>query len=63
MVPLTSSTRAISTRRFGTAQADGLLVVRYLLGLRGTALTTGVIGANSGRTPAHIATYIQSLLL
>jgi len=40
-----------------------LLVVRYLLGLRGTALTTGVIGANSGRPPAHIATYIQSLLL
>ena len=42
---------------------DGLLVVRYLLGLRGTALTTGGIGANPGRTPEQIETYIQSLLL
>jgi len=41
---------------------DGLLVLRYMLGLRGTALTTGALGASATWTPAQIETYIQSLM-
>lgn len=41
---------------------DGLLVLRYLLGLRGTALTTGALGAAATWSPAQIETYIQSLM-
>lgn len=41
---------------------DGLLVLRYMFGLRGTALTTGAIGGAATWTPAQIETYIQSLM-
>ncbi|HPG60625.1 MAG TPA: Ig-like domain repeat protein [Casimicrobium sp.] len=40
---------------------DGVLVHRYLLGLRGTALTAGAIGNNAFRTaPALIEAYIRN---
>jgi hypothetical protein len=41
---------------------DGLLVVRYLFGWRGTALTAGALGMNPGRSAAEIESYIQSLM-
>lgn len=44
------------------ALTDGLLIIRYLFGLRGPALTAGAIGAGSMRTPTQIETYIQSLI-
>lgn len=42
---------------------DGLLVVRYMLGLRGPALVAGAIGANAQRADAPaIEAHLQSLL-
>jgi len=49
----------------GTADAltDGLLMIRYLLGVRGDALIQGAVGDGAQRTSAiDIETYIQSLL-
>ena len=42
------------------AQTDGLIVLRYLLGLRGAALTAGITGVGP-RPVGQIETYIQSL--
>lgn len=45
------------------ALTDGLLIVRYLLGLHGNALVGGAVGASATRTSAAaIGTYIQSLM-
>jgi len=45
------------------ASTDGLLVARYLLGLRGTALISGAIGAGATRTSASsIEQYLFDLL-
>ena len=48
----------------GTADAltDGLLVIRYLFGLRGASLIAGVVGPLATRTMAEIEAYTQSLL-
>lgn len=49
----------------GTADAltDGLLVIRYLFGLRGTALIQGAVGAGAVRTSAtEIEQYLQSVM-
>ena len=49
----------------GTADAltDGLLVIRYLFGLRGAALTQGAVGVGAQRTTAtEIETFIRSIL-
>jgi hypothetical protein len=43
------------------AMTDGVLIIRYLLNLRGAALTTGALGAGATRDAGQIATYIQSL--
>jgi len=44
------------------ALTDGLLVIRYLFGLRGTALTQGALGVGAKRTIAtDIGTYLQGL--
>src|SRR5207245_1894723 len=46
-----------------SALSDGLLLLRYLSGLRGAALVEGVIDAGATRTtPEQIEPYIQSLL-
>ncbi len=46
-----------------SATTDGLLVLRYLLGLRGTALTRGALGDNAQRTdPIDIASFLQGLI-
>jgi glucose/arabinose dehydrogenase len=45
------------------ATTDGLLVLRYVLGLRGSPLTQGALGSNALRTdPTDIASYLQGLL-
>jgi hypothetical protein len=45
------------------ALTDGLLLMRYLFGLRGDALPTGAIGATAKRTTgAQIEAYIASIL-
>ena len=42
---------------------DGLLILRYLLGFRGDALTDNAVGAGAARSNAEdIAAYIQSLI-
>ena len=43
------------------AQTDGLIVLRYMLGLRGNALRAGIVGAGP-RPVGQIETYIQSLM-
>jgi len=45
-----------------SATTDGLLVIRYLLGLRGAALINGAIGANPTRSSAStIQSYLGAL--
>jgi len=44
------------------ALTDGLMIVRYLLGLTGTALTHGALGATASRVdPAEILLYLDSI--
>jgi hypothetical protein len=44
------------------ALTDGLLVMRYLLGIRGTALTNNALSSTALRTnPAAIAAYLDSI--
>lgn len=46
-----------------SAASDGLLIIRYLFGLRGAALIDGALGINATRTSApNIEAYIQSLM-
>ena len=42
-------------------KTDGLIVLRYLFGLRGSALTAGIVGVGA-RPTAQIETYIQSMM-
>jgi alpha-tubulin suppressor-like RCC1 family protein len=44
------------------ALTDGLLIVRYMLNLRGTALTAGAVGPMPGRTLAEIEAYLATLM-
>jgi len=45
------------------AYTDGLLLIRYLFGLRGPALVSGAVGTGATRTTAaEIEQYIQSLM-
>lgn len=41
---------------------DGTLLLRYLLGLRGTALTAGATGTNARRNAAQIVTHIETYI-
>ena len=43
------------------ASTDGLMIVRKLLGLTGTAITQGVMGSGATRTAVDIEAYIQTL--
>ena len=43
------------------ALTDGLLIVRYMLGLRGTALVSGATSPNATRSPAAIETLLGQL--
>ena len=43
------------------ATTDGLLIMRYMLGIRGTALVSGALGAGASRTlPADIENYLAT---
>lgn len=42
------------------ATTDGLLTLRYMLGLRGTALTVGALGACATRDAAAINSYLST---
>jgi len=45
------------------ALTDGLMLIRYLLGLRGASLIAGAVAPNATRPLAQdIETYIQSLM-
>lgn len=46
-----------------SASTDAILVVRYLLGLRGDALTAGALGENPTRTGQALENYLNSLNL
>ncbi|MEO7762686.1 MAG: hypothetical protein ABIS68_12335, partial [Casimicrobiaceae bacterium] len=41
------------------AFSDGLILIRYLFGLRGPALTAGILGPGATRTAAQIESYIS----
>ncbi len=43
------------------ASTDGVLLLRYLFGMRDTALTNMAIGANAERTATTIASYVAAL--
>ncbi|HPG61833.1 MAG TPA: hypothetical protein PK586_07480 [Casimicrobium sp.] len=42
---------------------DGVLIIRYLLGFRGSALTTGALGGSPARTGTTLETWIAGLNL
>ena len=44
------------------ALTDGLMLVRYMFGMRGVTLTGGAIGTGATRTAAEIEAYIQSMM-
>ena len=44
------------------ALTDGLLILRYLFGLEGSALTNGVVAPDAPRTSYEIETYLKSLM-
>ncbi len=46
---------------YANASTDGLLLLRYLFGLRGSALVAGAVGAGATRTTSEIETVIQSM--
>ena len=43
------------------ATVDGLLIVRYQLGLRGAVLTAGAKGSGASRSDSQIEALLQSL--
>jgi hypothetical protein len=44
------------------ALTDGLLILRFLFGLEGNALTNGVVAPDAPRTSYEIETYLKSLM-
>ena len=44
------------------ALTDGLILIRYMFGLRGPSLTAGAIGVGATRTAEQIEAYIQSVM-
>jgi Protein of unknown function (DUF1566) len=65
LLPLTGAQAMCSPDVDGNGQVsattDGLLVARYLLGIRGAALTAGALAADAARTvPADIEAYIAT---
>jgi len=60
---LAPSTCALNADANDTLESstDALLILRYILGYRGDALTNGVLGSNPTRTGATLETYLASL--
>ena len=44
-----------------SALTDGLLVIRYLFGFSGEALTNGALGSGAGRDASEIQDYLESI--
>lgn len=44
------------------ALTDGLILIRYMFGLRAPALSAGAMGTGATRTAAEIEQYIQSVM-
>ena len=44
------------------ALTDGLMILRYMFGLRGASLTGGALGDGAARNAAQIESYIKSLM-
>ena len=61
-VPVPACSLNIDASPVVSAATDGVLVLRYLLGVRGTALTTGAVGAGAGRNATQIESHLTSLL-
>jgi hypothetical protein len=43
------------------AATDGVMILRYMAGMRGDAISDGVIGATATRNAAQIATYLENI--
>jgi Bacterial Ig-like domain (group 3)/Fibronectin type III domain len=50
-----------STASVYDAATDGVMILRYLAGIRGDAISDGVIGATATRNAAQIATYLENI--
>jgi hypothetical protein len=50
-----------STATIYDAATDGVMILRYLAGVRGDAISDGVIGGTATRTSAQIATYLEKI--
>jgi uncharacterized delta-60 repeat protein len=61
--PHASASCALNVDGNGLTQADSdtLLIIRYLLGFRGDALTTGAVGRNPTRTGQTLENYLATL--
>ena len=58
----TETVESLIVRVATDALTDGLVIVRYLFGLRGSALVAGAIGVGATRTTPQIEAYIQTLM-
>jgi hypothetical protein len=50
-----------STATVYDAATDGVMILRYMTGIRGDAISDGVIGATATRNAAQIATYLDNI--
>lgn len=50
-----------STATIYDAATDGVMILRYMSGIRGDAISDGVIGATATRTATQIATYLATI--
>ena len=50
-----------STATIFDAATDGVMILRYMAGIRGDAISAGVIGATATRNAAQIATYLDNI--
>ena len=53
----------VDANNFIESSTDALIIVRYLLGYRGNALTNGALGTSPSRTGQALESYLASLNL
>jgi hypothetical protein len=59
--PLTLDADGSDTTSRYAAATDGLLILRYMLGLNGTSLSAGAVGTTASRNASQIAAHLASL--
>ena len=59
--PLTLDADGSDTTSRYAAATDGLLILRYMLGLNGASLSAGAVGATASRNASQIAAHLASL--